>query len=431
MLSDVVVVDRSRHECWQVCPRKRYWEYHYDGIGLQRTAHSVPLLTGSIVHEGLAALMIGAPVDIAVNAALAGYDAEIKARSLEDTHDPNVDVHTHFLWLVKSNRALIEGLIRAYALIRLPKVLAEYEILEVEREEEATFIVGGSGGAIAQGQGTQGQSPAGRTVKFLARTDALTRRRADGQLYIRNFKTVSDASNTWQAAFRYDTQTISEVIAVEQRLGQRVSGVIIDGLIKQPRKCEYPKGSGVWHHCSPLIWGWQRPGNPPIDSEDWQSQYEWQDAFGKTSRLGKGYSRKLVSESYPGGVQAWIAQLGESILADQFIELPPILRADWQVEEWLDTTLNLEVNIGQYAADVNELVERHADDGYGYREHLLRRYFPKFTANSNCFHQFGSQCSCFALCWGGAADDPLANGYQRRIPNHLRESELVQLKVGV
>jgi hypothetical protein len=49
----IIQFDRSRVETWQSCPRKRYYAYSYEGIGLEREALSIPLLTGGQVHKGL------------------------------------------------------------------------------------------------------------------------------------------------------------------------------------------------------------------------------------------------------------------------------------------------------------------------------------------------------------------------------------------
>ena len=63
----------------QKCPRSQWLQYYWDGTGLMRRAQSVPLATGSTVHEGVERLMRGAGEDEAAVARLLG---EAQAQAL-------------------------------------------------------------------------------------------------------------------------------------------------------------------------------------------------------------------------------------------------------------------------------------------------------------------------------------------------------------
>lgn len=52
-----ISVDRSRILQYQRCPRKRYYEYHAEGMGIVTKSKPLPLAVGGAVHEGLAILL--------------------------------------------------------------------------------------------------------------------------------------------------------------------------------------------------------------------------------------------------------------------------------------------------------------------------------------------------------------------------------------
>src|SRR5574337_1035869 len=295
----MIYFDRSRREAAEKCLRRRWWGYEYRGRGIEprRTGQQEwPLITGSAVHREIECLMC---------AQFGG----IPALSLWEFEGMN----DRACYLAQEQQALAEAIARCWATVRRAEFLATCEVLDVEREELADL-----GG-----------------VTLMARPDILVRRKSDGSLFIINLKTTKRADQRWREQWKYDQQTLGEVLAVEARVGKKLSGVIIEGLLKGEQR-EYPKGSGQWYHDSPLIWAWHKQHDKPHPRGEWTPRWEWQDETGNHT-LGKGWRKEEVWLHYPGGVQAWIAWLAENdpaVLHEQIVTLPPVMRSEFEIERW-------------------------------------------------------------------------------------------------
>jgi hypothetical protein len=399
MTSRPIVFDRSRRETDDRCARARFWAYEFNGTGLESVRKDVALETGTYVHKGLDLLGQGMGIDEAVAQVLADYRAKATL-SLVGEVTPQERV-------VAEQAALIEAQLRAWAIVRLPKLNAEYELVESEQEYCYRF-------------------PTGEIL--MMRLDRLERRRSDGKLVIRDFKTVGDAGDGWRRAFNHNQQVMTLALPVEQKYQEEIAGVIIEGLVKGKRN-EYPKGSGLRQQNSPLIYAWKRSGKPaapPFDDagpDEWFARYEWhcsephkqgngRNCPGDKDHKLSGVFKAPVWESYPGGVKAWVEFLAATDLAlleEQFIELPPVLRSEYELREWEEYALYRERTIAAYRAEVEADPSR------------LTVLFPKQTNGGyNCAY-----CPFTELCWGIHGTDPLGSGlFVSRVPNHPQEFKL-------
>lgn len=406
--------DRSRNEAFQKCPRLRFLAYEYphpegEANGLSLVPHAVPLLTGSMVHKGIELFLTGFGEGGALDGALSAYDENVTKHGIVAD-----DLAPEPQWVIYVQRALIEALVSGWIGFVYPRIENEFEVIEVEREERASFYDNGGNGS---------------ELVLMARTDLVVQRKSDGAIFVRNLKTMADPQLRRLEAFRYDTQTISEVIAVEQRMGTAISGVIYDVLIKGPRKVEYPKGSGVWHNASPLIWCWQKEGQTGITDDEFAAKYEyvckephgsgrWACPGGENHRLGKGWHRKLVTEVVPGGVNGWFNWLQThepGLIDEQFQTLTPIMRTPFDVATWERTIVGEELEI---AARAEACADSVREKGYLASLPILDDNFPKHTHNANCL--FPSKCPMFDICWGaaGTGEPEDAELYSFREPNH-------------
>jgi hypothetical protein len=411
-----ITFDRSRNEAFCKCPRLRFLSYEYPPNqdhpeapnGLQRVAHAVPLLTGGMIHKAIEFILTGYDVNAAVANALAAYDEAIEKRGIDVE-----EMAPEPTWIVKVQRALIEALVRGWEAYTLPRILDEYEVLDVEHEERAEFIDGDTKWIM------------------LARADAIVKRRSDGLLFIRNPKTISELKDYKIKGYRYDTQTISEVLAVEQRLDQKVSGVIYDFLIKGKKAVQYPRNSGVWHNSSPLIWCYWKEGQTGIESPEVASRWDYECSEphkqgnghlcmgGKFHKLGKGWGRMLVTDAFPNGIVDWFAWLEEfdpALIRDQFQTIPAIERTPFDVTTFMQGVLPEEARIAASAEVCRDAIRR---DGFVASLPILDHHFPKHTHNSACL--FPSRCSMLDVCWGatGTLDDiPESELYMYREPHH-------------
>jgi hypothetical protein len=386
----MIYSDNSRRFCAEKCLRKRWWNYEYQGRGIEpvrKGKSEFPLLTGTGVHEGIEGLLLGHHVD----------DATLGGALEYCTYDEVSD--ERMVALIAEQCALIEGIVRAWHATKYQDFIAHYEVLDIEREENVELAPG---------------------VTWMSRPDLFVRRRGDGALFIVNLKTTKKVDERWISQWPLDAQTLSEVVAVEHRInsqdkhyGQvegiisptKLSGVIILGLLKGEQR-EYPEGSGLYYHDSPLIWAWNNVSGKPHPCGDWYPRWKWADEEGNHT-LGKGWRKREVWLHYPGGMKAWIehlAQTDPTILEEQVIQLPPILRSEQQIEGWKRAVVHQERQIRH---------NRELEWSY-----YLDETFPMSTSAGNCL--WPSKCSYFGLCHENASpdDDTL---YQIRVPNHPQE----------
>lgn len=443
----IVYTDRSRIETGlSHCMRHRWWASHYrsahhkdtDVGGISRKGFSFAPETGTAIHNGIESIIGGSSVETAVMGALTIYIARTMAHC--PSEDADEDMLEKWRRELADNLAIAEALIRCWAIVQWPKDREAFETIAVEREEEARFPhIDGNWGV--------------NEVCLMTRADWLVRRRSDGTLFIKNFKSTTEATKFWREQWRYDMQTMSEGMAVAQRLERervveyrrervpvdlgvpvRIGGTIIQGLLKG-RRDEWPKGSGERYYNSPLTRCWYQAGEPPMTSDDFVplSRYEWSCTSahkqnngrmcpgGKNHRLGAGYRKVAVADVYPGGIKAWIGWLVENapeVLEAQIVELPPIMRSEWEIERWKRQTLGREVETARAADAVNAL-----EEGSMEWHERLDSAFPMTTGNA-CVSHFGQSCPFIDVCFGQAGDDPLSTGlFQIRVPNHPKEAE--------
>lgn len=370
----MIYTSRSQHISGLECPRRAWHAYHAPNgnglvLGWERKVLNPALFTGICVHAGVTALLGASTIEEALAWALKRFDEETSKRGL-DGDAPEC-------------RALIEGMILAWHRVRLPRWLEEYEVLAVEREERAVLT---------------------EDVILLARADAGVKRKSDGSLFVVNFKTTSYGDQRWQVSFEYDMQLATETLAVEQRMGERVAGVIVEGLLKgEKRKDKDAEGNVIAERQnSPLIYGYKFPGNPPLEP----AAYDWQ------YTRKKGWERFKVWEEafdpvYSTGmspVAYWVNWLPEEAVEAQFITLPPIMRSPQQIT----------AKAGQIAA-----FERRAHEAAEACRRDPSKLDELFPQNEHsCV--WPSRCPFVDMCWvSNVSDDPAGSGlYQPRVSNH-------------
>ena len=375
-----IYTDRSRIITFQSCPRRRFYGFEWEDIGLEIKGTLIYLLMGIAVHKLLERVPKG-DWEVHVPPVLAAFRGKV---AMENPTDD-------YLMLIEEQCALVEALVRGFVALRWPRLNAEYKVVEVERECPLDL---------------------GNGVKLMTRLDWLVERKSDKRLYIVNFKTTKEANHFWVKQWPYDMQTISEVLPVEAERGVKLGGVLIEGLVKGRKSVQYPRESGNWYHSNPLTWAWRKIGSPPLEEEQWAARYEWEED-GRKRRLGKGWQRVPAWRDYPGDIKAWV----EWVLANDraaaegcFVTIPPILRDEHEIREWRVAVVNQE----------NEI--RTAREAVQADPTLLPILFPKHTANGNCVRP--SECPFLDCCWGVSGDDPLGSGrFQRRVPNHPQELE--------
>lgn len=467
--------DRSRYNEYQRCPRARFLGYELMGTGVRRNRIAIPLATGIIVHVGRAhmlsqLLQIGdvpradlkVDVDAAVKAASSAYDDELRDRGLD------VELGEDAQAVVDEQRALTEGLLRAYAKAGLPALLEHYRVLEVEREDVWP--------AFTFSNGTQ--------VDFQSRADALLQERSSGDLYVDSLKTAASFDYRKDAENRHDVQGLSEAAVVERRLQEhwsiarggdfnafldayigsraatsaeinpvfamlraldappRIMGIQMTFLIKGMRRQAYD--GAPYQTSSPLLKGYYREGIT-------EREFAWKAETpcpgpGHVLRQGKKgpilcegkQFHKLGVEWTPfdtwrnegldivGGVKGWVEMLASGTVQpdagdpfDSIVQSPlPYFRQDQDIADWIEQAQGQEARV---AADAAMCESVRVDDPKALRS-TLNRVFPQ--SRRSC--DFPSACQFINICFGddSALINPFSTGlFQKRIPHHEAEAK--------
>src|SRR5208337_4196744 len=401
--------DRSRIETDHKCPRRLYWEYYFDGRGLQPVKLNQHLAFGGKVHEAIAGVLkycrlfdnlpnMPQVLHIISQAQKVLRDEFFKAQGFQAAtltemgfDGEMIQVTNDQAWLIGHYCDLLEALVIGWCLVRLPALMQEYRVVQLETEEQLHLAP---------------------ELVFNSRPDAILERRTDGALVILSLKTVSQVNQMWLENFKTDQQTISEVLPVEARLGREVAGVQVEGLVKGKQTYDWPVGSkDHFQHSSPLVWGYCIEAGG-LDLE-WKSQYTWVDEAGNNRRLGKGWNRQPISSCYPGGIAEWVGHMYQQepeLLRAQFPSLPLISRSAHELEEWQTQVKYRETEVANALVQINT---------GSFSSELLSQVFPKHTGGCAYDPQFHSKCPCYELCWGVEGNDPIGSGrYQYRVPNH-------------
>lgn len=268
----MIVLARSRIETLGRCPRKWFYSYALDGGWMPQGTHR-DLQIGIWLHAGMETLL---------------KTGDINAAALSIPL-PEGEMAEH----IALARALLFGWYRT----RWAQLLAEYEIISVEKEILLPLAPG---------------------LILLARTDASLRERSTGRVVVFNWKTTNRISD-WTEKWRRDVQMWTEALATEQDLGEPVSHVLVEGFYK-----------GVWreqHWATPLIWGSKKE----LPDGEWKYS---------NKRVPNWIRFPVWEERLRGAenndpVAAWVGFLDNEDLGEYFIRSAPIFRNDEVVEEWL------------------------------------------------------------------------------------------------
>ncbi len=289
--------------------RKGYLRYLFKGTGLDSPRPSLPLIIGLTVHKGLETLLLTGDIEAAVKALTEEF-SHVGGDSLE-------------AYPREENLALSEALVRGWHRSSYEAFLEEYEVLQVEKEVRALLAPG---------------------LTLAARTDAVVRRRLDGNIFVWNWKTTSNKTD-WTEQWEDDIQMWTEALAIEDDLGLPVAGVIVEGLFKGSTR------GGL--STSPLLMGYTRMAG---DRQVYRSGWE------------KGWTKFPAFRE--GGLKWWIDFLPLDVVQEQFVRSLPILKNNDVVSSWIEEVVQREGDI-----------THHLESG---SEEDRRRFFWRNFSKWNC-----------------------------------------------
>lgn len=435
-------ISRTAMETHHACPRKRFLGYEWmRGLpvslpsgetvihcgGLSQAKPASALLTGSAVHEGFASLLASCKrldlggegwqsmrrdpnwhlqIDVAAQTALTYFDRAALEQGISFGLDPGAAE-----WYTSEQRALVEGLVWIAGLRLVPELISHYRIVDVEREERMELGAG--------------------VRPFAARADALLAERDSGDLSVFSLKTGAMYGRKEEMKFKRDVQGLSEAIALERRLGQKIATVQMALLIKGTRRLN--EKAGRKEHYSPLTRAW-RLMDPLTGIQQWAWSYDTPKVNAKTGesyigKLGKDFTATPAWE-YPGGIRAWVlaldrgeiqGELGDALAGCMAVP-EPWARAESEMEDWLEQALVQEREVEEGAEVVNLNL---AAGNLSVARRMLNIHFPQ---NRSACISYNQSCSFDAVCWGGQGLVQIAQGFapdglKLRTDHHAEESE--------
>lgn len=370
------LIDRSRVEAREECGMLRHLGYDFEeeGGGLEPEAGSLPLLAGIAIHSAHARLLAGEGLEAIVSDVIAHYRAEIAERGLL-----GLDVTQE---VIAEQAALLEGMLRMWAITRMPMILEEYDVESIEQKWDWELFPG--------------------LVQRL-RLDAILRRKDDGLRFVLDYKSVGSPTDVWMEKFEHNLQTCLYLQGLKERTQEPVGGILYEGLVKGQFRKEiaHSKWFGRKIQHGPYTIAYTLRGRSAFETV-YQTDY--------TNK--KGYEKVRTFEEM--SMKQWVEDhlVPNGMGKELFIIVPPIKPPDYELLRVKQQTINEEI---RYLAGMEEYraAVRRGDPN---AEALLELYAPRRTGR--CY-KYGKdyKCKFMGICFN-AGVNPLEDGYRKRAPHH-------------
>lgn len=324
-LTDLWLVDRTRLTKGAGCEYSRFLAFHGgpNGTGLSVKGRYIPLATGTHIHSILAGLL---GVGTTYGTISREYQdqgrkviAEVVKGYLKET-SPFLDANpeaTEQAFIAKEQAWLVECLGWVLLLHAVPKLLEEWEVVEVEGE--ALGVVDG-------------------WLGIMSRPDLVLRSRADQTLAVVDAKSTDDPyDQEFITDWDCNPQLTIATWALEEKLGESIPWYYILGIAKGQRRATYnPETQGYTgpkRQATPLCYAYHKPGCPPLEAEEWKFHGEWWED-GRKRKVGKDFTKVPVWES---GLTAeeWVKKFSVEELARMTHLIGPITTPKGMTEEFL------------------------------------------------------------------------------------------------
>lgn len=352
------------------CPRSRFYGYEIYGRGISPPETQLSLYLGTLIHDGVAAMVHNVPIEKIVEAGV----RQLRAKLLEGRgpHGPK-ELDSDAQYFAEEQCALAEGLLRGFYRARWPQICEAYpEVVLCEKELVYDYEIDG------------------QQLRFLSKPD-LVRRDKEGNLWVFEWKTTSSNKEEWIHQWETAVQVHAQIKTIETALGEPVAGCIVQGF--------YKSYVSQWNRLESIFaYAYHKPGEPPFSKPIWAYEY-------------KAGLRKSPIWQREGGVKQWVEEMPIPLLASQFPCTPPIFVKDRLVDAFFKQQGHREVQI-------NDFMEQTHPDDEGYDE-MLGVVFPQHFESCNAWSR---PCSFKRLCFG-ADVVPLSIGYTLRHSHHELEEQ--------
>lgn len=389
-----------------LCEMYRFLGYHAGpgGTGLRLAGKSLPLVTGSMVHEALAKVVeqrISAPGDaltqVVVETRLS-YLAEVAGAGFASVEGDQKRV-------IEEQQALVEGLVRGWVRTAAADFFTRFVVLAVEREMPIEIPWRHGAARLVRGE----------------KPDVVVKDRQTGNVFVVNWKTL--ASMMYLKGHGSSPQTMLECVGAERHLGIKVNGFIIYGLVKGSRKpsklpSDKPREySGPVEQQSDLCYAYVRQEIPGFQKFGIESGY-YQVIDGKNRKRGLEWKWLPVWEHT--SVQEWVEAMPQATLNEMFVENGPYFLDTYKVEQALRGIAGSEL---RWVERLHEAYEAEARLGWGSAEFqaILDGLFKRDY--SKCEDMFWRDCPMRLLCEKRLGWQELL-GFRSRDPHYEAEKRI-------
>lgn len=336
----ILLTDRTTIETDWLCGAKRWWYKEEGGDGIVPVKEAIYYEVGRDIHSDMERLLNGESINEIIRFEGINLHAEITDQLVLER------IFRRMGWAV------------AFATYILPTLIEKYDVISLEKE----LILD-------------------RTPLWIACTpDVLLRRKSDGRLIYRDYKSVKMLGKSWMDHWPYAIQMHIGLKAIEEELGEVPAYAEVMGL----RKGEDRKGK-LMH---PYVWAyWDEK------KDLWQHDYKY------------GLVLRPVWE-YPGGIEEWVKFLGRDVAIGQF----PLSKPIFLDERLLNRTITERILREQEVREVKYTAQLDPN----FRALYFRQNF------SECLPSFGDPCPYLACCHNASVElNPLASGdFIKRTPHH-------------
>ena len=427
----MILVDRTRHLAGlQFCPRARYWEYEYEGVGVRGKALSIPPATGKAFHRAIEPLLKHVkatgklPSRLAaremIGAAVEEYQEEAEAAGLRNGQTADSEhVSEEAAWLITEQSTLVEGLAWAFWRSLLPFLSREFEIVAIE--QEVNYVLGcdcglgdGTVGEVAWedvegGADLQHEHRQCSGVALMIRPDLITRQLSSGAVAVWDFKT---SASDWQPKeMDHLVQLAIGVTGAGEVVGEPCTQHYLVGLHKGQRKSDDKEGKGMKRQRSPFCQVYYKPADPPYGEAEYQAAYTRRKGWGRVPVWEIEFPEQDKEEAGSSAVEHWVLDL----MGAEEVALRCSLNGPTQAPVHLIPRILKEVEAEtRYWKDVMAAV---VEDPGGLDTYVRRSW--------DC-HPYGEPCSFMRICAGdpGLEKPELSGKFVWREPHHALEVEV-------
>lgn len=376
-----------------------YLNYHYQGTGIVPVKLAMGLSRGILAHDILRDILSycvvvdklppATHITESIDKNTQPYLEEVRKRGLEDL-SPD-------LLIMESERqaCLVEGMVRAWCKVRLPFILEHYKVVQVEKEFEVHL-----------------DDP---EMVLMCRLDGVVQRRSDNEYSALEFKTTSTTDSTYYESWRYATQSLLHLEAIRKQFGVTGNSVLFEFLQTGLKRKDEMSGMDVYY--SPLVRGFEKFGNPPLEPE---REYGWESGL---SRKRGWQVFNVWDHTFPekpdwmNNSEYWVEHVLDRETLQGQLQTREVFRNPDELEEMVRNTIAQQKRI-YYGLQMLEGAPA------GSRDNIMAGYFPGNLDESCYSNKWRRSCPFLPVCYH-QIEDPMASGaYQPREPHHEAEFEV-------